>query len=276
MSEAIDPGTLPKAGLTGLDGYPHQWAGAFPTTSLELDVTSSAEHRGAGFAAALAELALTVKREGAKDDRRALHVITEAAAAIIPGTRDAAVVVADGPDRLSARAAHGDLPPRLLALQNETGQGPCLDAVQQTSPVLMAEVDQETRWPRFSGRAAALGVGSMLCTPLVVQGQVFGSLSLISTLAGAFGPESETLAAVFAAHAALALLGVRDVRNLAAMADSRDVIGQAKGILMERHKITSDTAFTLLTRASQRGNVKLRDICEQLALTGGTPDIPSG
>jgi AmiR/NasT family two-component response regulator len=52
---------------------------------------------------------------------------------------------------------------------------------------------------------------------------------------------------------------------------TRDLIGQAKGILMERHKLTADQAFTLLVRASQATHTKLRDIAEQLTTVGQLP-----
>jgi len=238
---------------------------------LELDQHGSARHVGA-FAAALAELVLTVKREGLQSEDRGLAVIAEAAAAVIPGAEQSSVSVADGAERLILRAAHGPVPPHVMALQNETRQGPCLETVASGGPVRLVDTAGDERWPLFTPRAAGLGVGSMLCTPLAAQERVFGSLSLISATAGAFDEEAEILAAVFAAHAALALTGVKDTRELAAMAQTRDVIGQAKGILMERHHITADAAFAVLVRASQNSNRKLRDICEELAMTGDTSD----
>ena len=266
-TEAVDR----PAGLTGLDGYPHQWAGAFPTTMLELDQRGSARQAGA-FAAALAELVLTVKRESQQSEDRGLLVIAEAAAAIIPGAEQSSVSVADGPGRLVLRAAHGPLPPQVMALQNETGQGPCLETVAAGAPVRLVDTAEESRWPLFTPRVAGLGVNSMLCTPLAAQNVVFGSLSLMSASPGAFHEEAEILAAVFAAHAALALTGVKDTRELTAMARTRDVIGQAKGILMERHHITADAAFAVLVSASQNSNRKLKEICEEIALTGETSD----
>ena len=170
------------------------------------------------------------------------------------------------------RAAHGPVPPLVMALQNETGEGPCLETVAVGAPVRLVDTTDDQRWPLFTPRVAGLEVGSMLCTPLAAQNVVFGSLSLMSKAPGAFDEEAEVLAAVFAAHAALALSGVKDTRDLTLMAQTRDVIGQAKGILMERHHITADAAFAVLVRASQNSNRKLRDICEELALTGDTSD----
>ncbi|WP_111766160.1 ANTAR domain-containing protein [Nakamurella deserti] len=114
----------------------------------------------------------------------------------------------------------------------------------------------------------------MLCTPLALPGEVLGSLTLASTRRNAFDPEAVELASVFAAHATLAVSNRRIARNLTAMAGSRDVIGQAKGILMERHRMTAAQAFTTLARVSQNHNIKLRVLCEHLAATGELPGAP--
>ncbi len=141
--------------------------------------------------------------------------------------------------------------------------------------MLVADTRVESRWPQFGPLAVEAGAGSMLCTPLAVQDNVYGSLSLVSSVPDAFDEEAQTLAAVFAAHATLALLSVSEVRNLRSMADSRDLIGQAKGILMERFRLTSAEAFSTLVRTSQHHNVKLRTLCQQLADTGELPDVPA-
>lgn len=256
------------SGLDGLDGYPHRWAGQFPHLPIRQPGT---DHRPDTFAAALAELALTIRNEGAKGEDHAMAVITQGAAAIMTGAQHAAVVIPAGPRQLAARAAHGDLPDQLLKLQNTFGEGPCLQAFQQLSQVLAPDLTTETRWPHFTAAAVRCGAASMLCTPLTVDGTTLGSLTLISGEPNAFDDETADLAALFAAHATIALIGVNDVRNLTAMVDHRDVIGQAKGVLMERHQLTAGQAFQLLVRASQNTNSKLRDICERLTTTGRLP-----
>jgi len=227
--------------------------------------------RPEAFAAALAELAFSIDREGSTDKQHALTVITDGAVTLIDGAEQSAVVVPCGLGRLDAKAVHGDLPPLLMGLQNDVGEGPCLEAVAQTSQVVVSEVSTETRWPLFSARVTSLGVGSMLCTPLAAHDRILGSLSLISSRPRAFDQEAAGLAAVFATHAALALVGVEEVRNLKAMASSRDLIGQAKGILMERYKLSAEKAFSVLVRTSQDNNIKLRALCDQLINTGKLP-----
>ncbi|MEO7259785.1 MAG: GAF and ANTAR domain-containing protein [Jatrophihabitantaceae bacterium] len=220
----------------------------------------------ARFGAALTELALTV-HNGADP----LTVITQGAIDIIPGAELAALVILAGPGRLEACAVTGPVPPQVIALQNEVGEGPCLDAVKQLGVVWVTNVATETRWPRFAAAAIRLGVGSMMCTPLMVQDRIYGSLSLASGIPDAFDEESQALAAVFAANITIALAGEQWRRNMTAALSSRDVIGQAKGILMERHRLTPDAAFALLVKASQQTHTKLRIVSDELCRTGVLP-----
>ena len=272
MSESIDVEASNARGrLSEMDGYPHQWAGSFPDP-VTVETPEPADSPEA-FGAALAELSLTIKRQSActDDDTKALAVIVEGAVSAIGGAQHAAIVVLSQQGQLELPAVHGDLPPQVVALQNEIGQGPTLDAVRQTEQILLRDADTDPRWPAFTARTQEWDVRSILCTPLAVQDEVFGSLSLVSTEPDAFDRESQVMAAVFAAHATLALSAVRQARHLQAKADGRDIIGQAKGILMERYKLTGPQAFQTLVQVSQTHNIKLRAVCEQLATTGALP-----
>jgi GAF domain-containing protein len=221
----------------------------------------------AGFAGALAELALSLRDEGASS-AAVLARITDAAATTIPGADCAAVVVLAGPGELAARAAHGNLPAAVMALENATGQGPCLDTVTRGVRVWVSDVTTDDRWPLFRTGAAATGARAMICTPLAAGTAGYGSLSLISSTAGALDAESADLAGLFAVHAAIALAGSESLRQLHAALSTRDLIGQAKGVLMERHQLTADAAFALLVQVSQDTNTKLRDVAGELCRTG--------
>ena len=262
-----------RARASDRHGSPLQWSGAYPGL-VPFDGAEPADSPVA-FGAALAELASTIKRQsvGTDDDSKALAVIVQGAVAAIGGAQHAAIVVLTDRGELDLPAVQGDLPPLVVALQNEIGEGPTLDAVRQTEQILLRDTETDPRWPIFTDRARQWQVRSILCTPLAVQDEVFGSLSLVSTERDAFDRESQLLAAVFAAHATLALSAVRLARNLTAKADSRDIIGQAKGILMERYKLTGPQAFQTLVRLSQSHNIKLRTLCEELAVTGALPGV---
>ena len=220
------------------------------------------------FAAALTELAVAVQT-GQLDP---LAILAEGALDLIPGTELAALVVPAGPGRLAARASSGEKTLQMVGLQNEVGQGPGLDAVSRPEPVQVPDLDAESRWPQFTPAARELGVRSLLSVPLVAGTTILGSLTLAASLPHAFDGESEAMAGLFAAHATIALSGQEWQRNLTTALGSRDVIGQAKGILMERFKITPDAAFALLVKASQRTHTKLRTISEELCRTGVLPN----
>lgn len=228
---------------------------------------SSGGSGNAAFAAALTELSLTVHT----GDCDPLTVITRGAVDLIPGTEFSALVVPAGPRRLEARAICGELTPLVIGLQNDVGEGPCLDAANHPGPVWAPDLPRETRWPLFTPAATNLGVGSMMCTALVADNRSYGSLSLASAHPHAFDEESQALAAVFADNATLALAGQEWRRNMTAALSSRDVIGQAKGILMERYRLTPDEAFALLVKASQQTHTKLRTVSEELCRTGELP-----
>jgi hypothetical protein len=127
---------------------------------------------------------------------------------------------------------------------------------------------EEPRWPRFARKAADLGILSMLSFQLFVQDDNFGALNLYSEDAGAFGPQSESDGILLASHAALAMTAARTHAGLLTALDNRDLVGQAKGILMERYKITGVEAFGLLVASSQAVNRKLRDVADHLVATG--------
>jgi AmiR/NasT family two-component response regulator len=104
-----------------------------------------------------------------------------------------------------------------------------------------------------------------------VQGEDLGALNLGNTEAHAFDDESEHVALLLANHAAVAMVGAQEQHRLRQAVSSREVIGQATGVLIERYKTTPEAAFMLLVRASQRSNRKLRDIAEELVRSGALP-----
>jgi GAF domain-containing protein len=140
---------------------------------------------------------------------------------------------------------------------------------------------QETRWPAYVERASKHGARSSLSIPLSAEGGNFGAMNLYSRQPDAFTSEAVALAEIFASHAsqasqvASAFFRHRDLaEQMREAMRSRAVIEQAKGVLMARHKVTADAAFDLLREASQRMNVKLRQIAQQVVDTGELPERP--
>jgi GAF domain-containing protein len=168
--------------------------------------------------------------------------------------------------------------------QYEAGEGPCLDVLVKETTVYAQNVSEDPRWPRFGPLAAAAGMHSVLSVKLGTD-EAMGALNLYAKAPAAYGDEDLAKSDLIAKHAAVALEAraaldqatgaleaERDrVQKLQTALKSRDVIGQAKGVLMHRHRITSERAFSELREVSQRLNIKLRDIAQRVVDTGEMP-----
>ena len=231
----------------------------------------STDHGGAApgpadLASRLSELARSLEQED--DPAATLAKLVEAAVQVIPGVDEGSVSVVTDRRQVHSQAASSELATRIDSLQVETGEGPCLDAVYEQQTVRVADMRTEDRWPRFARRASEEGVGSLLAFQLYVEGDNLGALNLYARHAGAFDDESEHVGLVFAAHAAVAYAGTRKIHQLTQAIATRDLIGQAKGILMERYGMTGSQAFQLMIRVSQDTNRKLRDVADALVSSG--------
>jgi GAF domain-containing protein len=184
---------------------------------------------------------------------------------------------------VSATACSDPLASELDGVQHQYGDGPALHALRHARPVNIYDTATENAWPRFCGRAAALGVRSCYAMPLVHDHEVVGAVVLYARRLGAFGPEEIGRAEKFARHAAGALtLSLR----MAACADqndqlrssimSRAVIDQALGVIMATERCPQDKAFALLRSVSQNNNVKVRDLAATIVTrVSGEPPRPT-
>jgi transcriptional regulator with GAF, ATPase, and Fis domain len=211
--------------------------------------------------------------DGHDDPAAVLADIVAAAVAMVPGADEASISVVTARRQVGSQAPTGDLPSRVDALQEETQQGPCLDAAYEQQTVRVTDMAREDRWPQFARQASEAGAASMLSLQLYVEGDNLGALNLYSRTPHAFDDESEQVGLLFATHAAVAYASVRKEAQLTKALVSRDLIGQAKGILMERYKITGERAFLLLVRLSQNNNQKLHDVARDLVRDGTVPGL---
>ena len=200
-----------------------------------------------------------------------LQAIASAAVTTVPHAEDCGITYVIGRDKVQPRAWTGDVPKNVDTLQERLGEGPCMDAVWHQQVVRVDDVGADERWPRFAQEAKNLGVGSMMCFQLFVMDDHLGALNLYSPAPHAFNDESRDIGLLFAGHAAVALAGAEHEEHMRAGMSTRELIGQAKGILMERHKVTSAQAFALLVRTSSLTNRKINDIAEELSATGQLP-----
>jgi GAF domain-containing protein len=204
---------------------------------------SSGQQPDAGLARQLGELA----REMQADPGMASLVqhIVEATAREVEHADYAGITVVER-NRVRSEAATDDIVARLDGAQHRLGQGPCLNSLREEVTVRSADFKQENRWPDFVAVAMGEGVQSMLSVQLFVEGDNLGALDLYLTEPNVFDDEDESIAMLLAAHAAVAMKGSSVESNLRIALESRDAIGQAKGVLMERYKIGPTEAFGLL------------------------------
>ena len=229
-----------------------------------------------GLATDFSEAAKILLADGHVDET--LRHVVGLAVATIEGCDLAGVFLVEG-QGITTRAHTSPLVAEVDALQHRSGEGPCLDALTGGVPYYANDLGQEHRWSRFSPLAAAAGIRSVFAVPLSASGSV-GALNLYAHLPEAFGVVDRARGVLLAALASLAVSSAqsrqdeeRRAANLQAALVTREVIGQAQGILMERERITADQAFDILRRASQHLNRKLREIAETLVDTGEGPDV---
>ncbi|MDQ3384687.1 MAG: GAF and ANTAR domain-containing protein [Actinomycetota bacterium] len=167
---------------------------------------------------------------------------------------------------ITSPASSKEIPRIVDRIQSETDEGPCIDAIKEHAVFETGDLREEGRWPQFAQRAyEEAGIVSVLSLRLFVGESTFGALNLYSSAEHAFDETDVALGSVFAVHAAVAMQAAHHDESLEQKVRSRDVIGQAKGILMARSGVDEDRAFEMLKAASQRMNVKLRDVAEHIS-----------
>lgn len=239
--------------------------------------TSEADPANA-LAVAFSQTAKTLFAAGTTEET--LAKVTSLALTTIEGCDLAGIFIVDG--ETVKTVAHSD--PVVAAvddLQRDTGEGPCLDAITHSVPCYGNDLSDDPRWPVFGPQAAATGLRSILAIPLATNGTL-GALNLYARYPDAFGVLDRARGLLLATLAAEALSAARihadeerHAADLHAALATREMIGQAQGILMERERITGDQAFDILRRASQHLNRKLREVAQTLVDTGEQPDTGS-
>lgn len=183
----------------------------------------------------------------------------------------AGVVFMHGKSRVETTAATHPLVSDLGKLQLECGEGPNLDVLEDRFGLIVADTREETRWPTWARAIADVGIRSMLSVRLYTSSTTIGSLNLYDEEPRKFDVADQEIAHVLARHAAVALSAARQTENLWQAIDSRKLVGQAQGILMERFDLNGDQAFAVLARYSQDKNIKLRAVAEMLVETRNLP-----
>lgn len=152
--------------------------------------------------------------------------------------------------------------------QEQTSQGPCVDAADRDVIVRCSDLESDRRWPQFAREARAAGVLSVVSLRLYTHDADSGALNLLGAERGSLSAEGEALGAMLATQAALLMISADREQQFESALASRDVIGQAKGIIMERFAVDAIQAFELLKRVSQESNTPVRHIAERLVKRG--------
>jgi GAF domain-containing protein len=203
-----------------------------------------------------------------------LQSVADLTKRVMPGNPEASVSLLIN-DKPSTVVATGKLATDCDESQYGRGYGPCLHAASTGELVEIADAQTETRWRDYVQRAIEHGALASLSVPLPISEGIGGALNIYAREANAFDEESRSVATRFAPYAGVAAANMYAYEDARDMADnylraleSRAVIDQAKGILMERHKLTADLAFQALVRVSMQTNTKVRDVADTLVRTG--------
>ncbi|VXC10099.1 ANTAR domain protein [Arthrobacter sp. 9AX] len=164
-------------------------------------------------------------------------------------------------------------------LEQEVGDGPCIKALRDMSPVIIDDVSTDTRWPELNRKFGGAGIRSSLGVPLEISGEARAALNFFATKPGVFTPEvyEKALGFAAAAHSTLHLsVRINTAQNraedLEAALESRTAINLACGVIMAQNRCSQAEAMDILTKVSSNRNRKLRDVATELIeqLQGGS------
>lgn len=210
----------------------------------------------------MAEVAASMQSPG--DLEKTLQVITRSAAETVPGIVEVSISLTRKNGRIDTIAPTGPLAEQADQLQYELHEGPCVDAALGEPVVMVGDLATDSRWPSFGPRAAALGLGAHLAFQFRADPHARGALNLYSTAPYGIDQDSVHLGSLFAGQVALAMGWAKQDETMSEALATRNVIGQAVGIVMERYTLDADRAFAFLARMSQSSNLKLREVAAAL------------
>jgi GAF domain-containing protein len=217
----------------------------------------------ADIARALAESARAMHRPSTLDE--VLDAIVHAARTSVPGIDEVSISAIHRDGRMETMAGTGPIVWEMDKLQYQLEEGPCVDTLRGKAEMTLGEdLRHREEWPRYAPSAAEGGVRAQMGLRLHTDRETLGGLNLYSTSSETLPDGVEDVAEPFAVHAAIALARARQLNQLNTAIGSRQLIGQAVGMVMERYQVPEDRAFQFLVRASSSSNIKLRDVAQQM------------
>jgi hypothetical protein len=213
----------------------------------------------------IASLARDLHNRPGSDAEAVISELTDHAASEVPGAEYAGVTVATRPRHVATAAATHRYPVMLDEIQRQHLEGPSLTAVWDHHSIRIDDLATDTRWPAYQHDAIArTPIRSILSFELCTSRKSMGALSVYSSEPHAFSDEAEEIGVVYATHAALVWDSVLRADQFHRSLTSRDTIGQAKGIIMERFRVDAVRAFELLKKQSQQSNTPLAEFARNL------------
>jgi hypothetical protein len=216
------------------------------------------------LARAQGRLAHALRQE--RSPEYALQEITANATEIVPGTQCAGIIVIRRGHSLHSAAYTGDLALQVDLAHAETGEGPCLTTGEPDAVHVIEDMSREERWPRFTRSALDLGVASMVSCGVHSEPGRRSVLNVYAPHPGVFDSVNAQLLAAYAAFASYALASTADVGALKQAMVTRQTIGEATGILMERHQLSSREALDALVEMARGQGVALWAVAGELVL----------
>lgn len=193
-----------------------------------------------------------------------LKAITRAALHTVPGFNHVGISITHRDGTIETKSASSQLVWELDELQYTWGEGPCYDSIRGAGVTVVENARHDQRWPRYMSEAVRIGLRAQLAVGLYSDDDSLGGINLYSTESDRVEEDAIDIAQLFAAQAAIALGRSKHEDQLNEALESRKMIGQAIGLVMERYQLPEDRAFQFLIRASSSGNVKLRDVAAEL------------
>ena len=213
-----------------------------------------------------AALAAAVRSIGRAETTEAkLTAIVETLAISLPDFAHIGISTIDRSGEVTTQVATTQLVWDLDALQYELGEGPCMDSMRGVTHVEAPHIATDDRWPRFVPRAVELGLKSQMAVKLYVDDDAtIGGLNMYSVSSEEIEESSVGIAGLFATQAAVALGQSRQLDQLHEALQTRQMIGQAVGLVMAQYSLSDDAAFDFLVRTSSYANLKLRDVAARI------------
>jgi GAF domain-containing protein len=213
----------------------------------------------------IAELVQQLHSRPDADSETVLAELVEHAAVEIPGAQYAGITVTRNAKHIDTPAATHKWPIMLDEIQQRHHEGPCLTAAWEEKIVYVADLESDRRFPLYRRDALErTPIRSIMAFQLFIADQNLGALNVYAEEPDSFGRDSRDIGLVFAAHSSVAWNSARRDEQFKRALASRDTIGQAKGMIMERYGVDAVQAFDVLRKLSQDSNVALVQVARDL------------